>query len=86
MFGTHRKLKDVYDRLETLEGQLDLLRLEWKDWRKQLVKAAARLEKAASREEAKENGGETTVETEAQRINRQILERRRSRGIPHGTG
>lgn len=54
------RVRQLEDRLLQLEGQLDLLRLEWKEWRRQLIKAAARVERAHLREDAPEptNGEE----------------------------
>jgi hypothetical protein len=83
MFGDTFKLKRLANELETVREEVRALRRQLEDVEDTLTRRVQKLMQRAKRE-PEENGGRE--ETEAERINRQILERRRNRVLPHGTG
>jgi hypothetical protein len=86
MFNTFFKLKRLENELETVREEVRSLRRHLEDVEDTLTRRVQKLMQRAKRDPDGNGDGERPPETEAERINRAILERRRTRGIPHGTG
>jgi hypothetical protein len=86
MFGDTFKLKRLANELETVREEVRALKRQLEDVEDTLTRRVQKLMQRAKREPDGDGGNDGRVETEAERINRQILERRRNRVLPHGAG